>query len=63
MDKDLNKFAMRMREWYSWHFPELARPAYPPLERASVAVAHGAELQGNSKTVPCNLTRGVAFCL
>jgi nucleolar protein 56 len=25
LDKDLNTFAMRVREWYSWHFPELAR--------------------------------------
>lgn len=23
LDKDLNTFAMRIREWYSWHFPEL----------------------------------------
>lgn len=23
IDKDLNTFAMRCREWYSWHFPEL----------------------------------------
>merc|ERR1712195_102636 len=23
MNKDLNTFAMRVREWYSWHFPEL----------------------------------------
>jgi len=23
MDKDLNTFAMRVREWYLWHFPEL----------------------------------------
>lgn len=23
LDKDLNTFAMRVREWYSWHFPEL----------------------------------------
>jgi len=23
MDQDLNTFAMRIREWYSWHFPEL----------------------------------------
>ncbi|XP_065212645.1 nucleolar protein 56 [Planococcus citri] len=22
-DKDINKFSMRMREWYSYHFPEL----------------------------------------
>merc|ERR1719487_1524360 len=25
MDKDLNKFAMRLREWYSWHFPEMGK--------------------------------------
>ncbi|XKL65294.1 hypothetical protein PGB90_008714 [Kerria lacca] len=24
-DKDINKFSMRMREWYSYHFPELYR--------------------------------------
>jgi nucleolar protein 56 len=23
LDKDVNTFAMRIREWYSWHFPEL----------------------------------------
>mmetsp|Transcript_3153 Transcript_3153/g.4885 ORF Transcript_3153/g.4885 Transcript_3153/m.4885 type:complete len:523 (+) Transcript_3153:51-1619(+) len=23
LDKDLNTFAMRVREWYGWHFPEL----------------------------------------
>jgi len=25
MDKDINTFAMRVREWYSWHFPELIK--------------------------------------
>ncbi len=25
LDKDINTFAMRMREWYSWHFPELVK--------------------------------------
>ncbi|PVU94952.1 hypothetical protein BB561_002140 [Smittium simulii] len=25
LDKDINTFAMRAREWYSWHFPELGR--------------------------------------
>ncbi|CAO3608963.1 unnamed protein product [Cunninghamella echinulata] len=25
MDKDVNTFAMRVREWYSWHFPELVK--------------------------------------
>ena len=25
LDKELNNYAMRLKEWYSWHFPELAR--------------------------------------
>jgi len=25
LDKDINTFAMRVKEWYSWHYPELAR--------------------------------------
>ncbi|KAK9080548.1 hypothetical protein SSX86_000306 [Deinandra increscens subsp. villosa] len=24
-DKDVNSFSMRVREWYSWHFPELVK--------------------------------------
>jgi nucleolar protein 56 len=25
LDKDINTFSMRAREWYSWHFPELVK--------------------------------------
>ena len=25
LDKDVNTFAMRVREWYSYHFPELIK--------------------------------------
>ncbi|CAE8722609.1 unnamed protein product, partial [Polarella glacialis] len=25
LDKNINTFAMRVREWYCWHFPELAK--------------------------------------
>jgi len=25
MDKDVNTFSMRVREWYAWHFPELSK--------------------------------------
>ncbi|TPX49081.1 hypothetical protein SeMB42_g01731 [Synchytrium endobioticum] len=25
MDKDVNTFSMRVREWYGWHFPELIK--------------------------------------
>jgi nucleolar protein 58 len=25
LDKEINNYAMRVKEWYGWHFPELAR--------------------------------------
>ena len=25
MDKNINPFCMRLKEWFSWHFPELTR--------------------------------------
>jgi nucleolar protein 56 len=25
LDKDVNTFSMRIREWYSWHFPEMVK--------------------------------------
>ena len=25
LDKELNTYAMRVREWYGWHFPEFNR--------------------------------------
>ncbi|KAJ1466960.1 hypothetical protein T484DRAFT_1662026 [Baffinella frigidus] len=25
LDKDINTFAMRVKEWYGWHFPELSK--------------------------------------
>lgn len=25
MDKNINTFCMRLKEWFSWHFPELAK--------------------------------------
>jgi hypothetical protein len=25
LDKDINTFSMRIKEWYGWHFPELVK--------------------------------------
>lgn len=25
LEKNLNQFSMRIKEWYSWHFPELVK--------------------------------------
>ena len=25
MDKDINTFCMRLKEWFGWHFPEMTK--------------------------------------
>ncbi len=29
LDKEINTYAMRVREWYGWHFPEMAKVGFP----------------------------------
>ncbi|PHH89028.1 hypothetical protein CDD83_6757 [Cordyceps sp. RAO-2017] len=41
MDKDLNVFAMRTKEWYGWHFPELAKILNDNLAYARLILAAG----------------------
>ncbi|CEO98230.1 Nucleolar protein 56 [Plasmodiophora brassicae] len=41
LDKDLNTFSMRCREWYGWHFPELAKLATDNVMFAKVAYTLG----------------------
>ena len=33
LDKQLNTYAMRVKEWYGWHFPELAKSKLQPSRR------------------------------
>ncbi|KAK5580585.1 hypothetical protein RB653_000605 [Dictyostelium firmibasis] len=37
LDKDLNTFFMRLREWYSWHFPELLKIVESQVHFAKLA--------------------------
>lgn len=39
LDKDVNTFVMRVREWYSWHFPELVRIVPDNYQYARCALA------------------------
>lgn len=38
LDKDINTFAMRVREWYSWHFPELIKIVTDNIQYAELSV-------------------------
>lgn len=41
LDKELNTYAMRVREWYGWHFPELAK-----IIQDNIAYAKAVKLMG-----------------
>merc|ERR1712160_3121 len=37
LDKNINTFAMRVREWYAWHFPEMFKIVTDNIAYAKVA--------------------------
>ncbi|RYO88758.1 hypothetical protein DL762_003574 [Monosporascus cannonballus] len=41
LDKELNNYAMRVKEWYGWHFPELDRIVNDNLAYARIILAMG----------------------
>ena len=41
LDKSINTFSMRLREWYSWHFPELLRIVSENQQYARLALFIG----------------------
>jgi nucleolar protein 58 len=36
LDKELNTYSMRVKEWYGWHFPEMAKIVTENLAYAKV---------------------------
>ncbi|TVU47042.1 hypothetical protein EJB05_06620 [Eragrostis curvula] len=41
LDKELNTYAMRVREWYGWHFPELTKIVADNIQYAQVVKMMG----------------------
>ncbi|KAL5710892.1 Ribosomal RNA processing protein 1 A [Ranunculus cassubicifolius] len=41
LDKELNTYAMRVREWYGWHFPELSKIIQDNIHYAKVVKMMG----------------------
>ncbi len=41
LDKELNTYAMRVKEWYGWHFPEMAKIVTDNLAYARVVCSSG----------------------
>lgn len=42
LDKELNTYAMRVREWYGWHFPEMTKIATDNIQYAKAVSGRGA---------------------
>eukprot|EP01060_Flectonema_neradi_P041443 TRINITY_DN9855_c0_g1_i1.p1 TRINITY_DN9855_c0_g1~~TRINITY_DN9855_c0_g1_i1.p1 ORF type:complete len:475 (+),score=148.26 TRINITY_DN9855_c0_g1_i1:70-1494(+) len=41
LDKELNTYVMRVKEWYGWHFPEMQKIVKDNIQYAKVVVACG----------------------
>ncbi|KAK5780196.1 RNA-processing protein NOP58 PWA37_001417 [Arxiozyma heterogenica] len=41
LDKELNTYAMRVKEWYGWHFPELAKIVTDSVAYARIILTMG----------------------
>lgn len=52
LDKDVNTNAMRTREWYGWHFPELAKLVPDSLQYAKCARLIGSKENLTENHVP-----------
>ncbi|KAL1954268.1 hypothetical protein VTO42DRAFT_1454 [Malbranchea cinnamomea] len=48
LDKELNTYAMRVKEWYGWHFPEMAKILNDNIAYAKVVLKMG--MRSNSST-------------
>ncbi|KAI3978258.1 hypothetical protein MKX01_003421, partial [Papaver californicum] len=42
LDENLNTYAMRVKEWYGWHFPELVK-----IVSDNILYAKAVKLMGN----------------
>lgn len=49
LDKELNNYAMRLKEWYSWHFPEMIQIVSDYLVYSKVVLKLG--MRTNAKSV------------
>ena len=52
LDKDINTFVMRVREWYSWHFPELVKIVNDNYQYARLALFIKEKTSLSEESVP-----------
>ena len=52
LDKDINTFVMRVREWYSWHFPELVKVVPDNYQYSRLALFIKEKTSLNEDSIP-----------
>lgn len=52
MDKEINNYMMRLREWFGWHFPELGSIVTDNLVYAKIV----SEMGMRTKAAGCDLS-------
>lgn len=62
LDKDVNTFVMRVREWYGWHFPELVKIVPDNYQYARVALVikdkvRNLRARAHARVPDCHLMR------
>lgn len=60
LDKELNTYAMRVREWYGWHFPEMTKIVTDNIQYAKAVSSkeHASSTQQYSHAAGSTATRG-----
>lgn len=53
LDKELNTYAMRVREWYGWHFPEMTRVVTDNIQYALAVSDEGQQFETASWSCRC----------
>ena len=56
LDKDINTFVMRVREWYSWHFPELVKVVPDNYQYARLTLFIKEKTSLNEDSIPGTIT-------
>eukprot|EP00913_Durusdinium_trenchii_P030379 g28456.t1 len=59
LDKELNNFAMRLREWYGWHFPEMGKIITENLAYAKVVRLMGLKTKAKEGALHAEIDRGI----
>ena len=58
LDKELNTYAMRVREWYGWHFPEMTKIIQDNMQYAKARDADGRPRHGGGARLLRDSRRG-----